>query len=198
MSARLSSPALGPAGTAATRAPEIAWRVAFAATAALPLVLIYSRAIGDGLLSLVAVLFLAVRFRAPAAGETRFGWARTPWTALALVFWAWQIFTSLLSGGGHAIVESLVLVRLFVFIAAMECWVLATPTARRWFARAVALTALWVLVECWQQVLTGTNIFGDPRWVAGEVTGPFWAPRAGSTWQMLALPAFLPAIAWAL
>ena len=202
MSAPLSPPALGravaPAGTGATRAPEIAWRVAFAATAALPLVLIYSRAIGDGLLSLVAVLFLAVRLRTPTLAETRFGWARTPWTALALVFWAWQIVTSLHAGSAHAIVESLVLVRLFVFIAAMEFWVLATPAARRWFARALALTALWVLAECWQQILTGTNMFGDPRWVAGEVTGPFWAPRAGSTWQMLALPAFLPAIAWAL
>ncbi len=88
--------------------------------------------------------------------------------------------------------EALVLVRLFVFVAALENWVLAEAQARRLMGRVILVVALWVAIQCWEQYLTGTNIFGYPRWGDGSLTGPVVEPRAGATFVYLAFPAFLP------
>ncbi|MDE2583636.1 MAG: O-antigen ligase family protein [Rhodospirillales bacterium] len=199
----MTEPEAGAAAGTAGRLPRmgrllrdepLARRIAFGATLLLPPVLLATRAGSDALLSLVAILFLATRF-APASVGVRWSWTLRPWHALALLFWAWQVAVSVAVGDGHQIVESLVLLRLFVFLAALEGWVLAEPSARRWLGWVVLATALWVGVECWQQYLTGTNMFGDPRWGDGALTGPIYAPRAGPTFVLLAFPAFLPVLA---
>lgn len=169
-------------------------RIALGATLALPPVLLVGRAAGDALLSLVAILFLASRF-APALRGARWSWAAWPWQALALLFWGWQLGVSIARGDGHQIAEAIVVLRLFVFVAALEAWVLDDAAARRWFYWVMLATALWVGVECWQQYLTGTNLFGESRWDDGSLTGPLHGPRAGPTFVLLALPAFLPVLA---
>ena len=174
---------------------RLTWRVAFAATLALGPALLAGRAIADLLISLTGLLFLASRF-APRAGGPRvaWSWAGRPWHALALAFWVWQIATSIARGDGHQIIESVVLIRLFVFLAALEFWVLDSAFARRWFGWVVFATALWVGIECWQQYLTGFNAFHEPRWGDGSLTGPIRKPRAGETFVLLAFPAFLPVL----
>ncbi len=169
-------------------------RIALGAVLALPPVLLVGRTPADVLLSLVALLFLVSRV-VTATGAARWSWALRPWHALALLLWAWQLGVSVALGNGHQIVEAAVLIRLFVFIAALEAWVLADPRARRWLGWVVLATALWVGVECWQQYLTGTNVFGVPRWADGSLTGPMHDPRAGPTFLLLAFPAFLPVLA---
>ncbi|MDE2007478.1 MAG: O-antigen ligase family protein [Rhodospirillales bacterium] len=172
------------------RLDRLAWRVAFGSSLALAPMLLMSRALSDALISLTGVLFLALCF----GPRGDWGWARRPWHALGLAFWVWQIATSILRGDGHQIIESVVLIRIFVFLAALEVWVLRDAQARRWFGYAVLATALWVGIEIWQQYLTGHNIFHEPPWGDGSLTGPIRKPRAGETFALLAFPAFLPVV----
>jgi O-antigen ligase len=58
----------------------------------------------------------------------------------------------------------------------------------------VAAVAAWVALESWQQELFGSNIFGYVRNSTGALTGPFYRPRAGATFQMTFLPGLLPLV----
>jgi O-antigen ligase len=113
---------------------------------------------------------------------------------LALVFWAWMVLCSAASLSVSGFVQSLALVRFFVFIAALESWVLAERRSKLWLHAAVILAALWVAGECWQQYLLGTNLYGEPRFGDGALTGPFTRPRAGPVYLQLFFPAVLPAL----
>jgi O-antigen ligase len=161
--------------------------LAVGATLLLPVVLPYSRAIGDALLSLIAVLFLARSWTHPD-----WGWLRTPWTRLALLLWAWMLICTLASGTVRPIEQALLVLRFFVFAAALENWVLADPVTRRRLWYVVLAVALWIVVECWQQYLFGVNIFGYGRFADGALTGPFPGPTAGATFLMVFFPALLP------
>ena len=100
-------------------------QAALGAVLLLPILALYSRSLGDALLSLVALLFLG-----ECVAIRNWRWIVAPWTALALAFWAWQLGVSIALGDGHQILEALVLVRLFAFVAALENWVLADTQAR--------------------------------------------------------------------
>ena len=156
---------------------------AVAMTLLLPLFLFYGRAVADALLSGVALLFLA---RCLLAGA--WGWTRRPWVWLAAAFWLLTLAASLAEGSTHSALEALVLVRLPLFCAALESWVLEGARERRWLGWVATALALWIVLECWQQHLFGTNVLGDPRWSDGALTGPFTKPRAGGVLLMLAFP----------
>ena len=162
-------------------------RTAMAATLLLPLALLYTRAIGDVLLSLVGVLFLV---RVALRGDAT--WLRATHTRLALAFWLWMVICTLAGGNGQAIGQALASIRLFLFAIALEHWVLESQPHRRALELVILAAATWVVVETWQQYVFGTNMFGWPRWGSGVLTGPFGGPRAGQTLQALYFPAFLP------
>lgn len=161
--------------------PEAALRGgAVAMTLLLPVFLFYGRAIADMLLSGVALLFLA---RSLLAADWR--WMRRPWMWLAAALWLLTLAASVSAGSTHSALEALVLVRLPLFCAALEGWVLAEPRERRWLGWVIAGLAAWLALECWQQYLLGQNIMGDPRWGDGALTGPFTKPRAGGTFLVM-------------
>jgi O-antigen ligase len=165
------------------------WLVSLAmgATMLLPVALLYARAIGDGVLTLIAALFLAGHW---AGGDWH--WLRTKWTRLALLFWGWMLLCTVVSGNWPAIGQALASLRFFLFAAALENMVLADVVARRRLWYVVLAAALWILVEVWQQYLLGVNVFGYPRWADGALTGPFRGPTAGSAYLSVFFPAFLP------
>lgn len=166
------------------------WWVRSAATSGvllLPAALMYSRAIGDGALSVIAALFLV------NSGINRsWDWLNAPWTRLMLVFWVWLMFCSWSMGASDSLTQAAVSGRFFLFTAALENWVLAESVTRRrlWFV--ILGCALWIMIECWQQYLFGVNQIGWPRFGDGALTGPFRGPTAGSTYLLLFFPAFLP------
>lgn len=170
-----------------------ALQVASAATLALPVALLYARAIADILLSLTAFLFL---LRCVWTGDWEF--LRRPWLRLALLLWAWLAACTLVLGSMHAVLEAFAVGRLVLFAAALEGWVLAEAATRRRLLWVIGLTAAWIAVECWQQYLLGYNLAGDPRWADGALTGPFRKPRAGGTFLVLLFPAVLPVLAYLL
>lgn len=163
-------------------------RVAFCACLALPVALLHARAVAEMLIGTVDLLFLA---RCVAAREWR--WVRQPFVAAAGAWWLWMVVCSALGTGG--LVLALVVVRLPLLAVAVGDWVLAGAAARRravWWMLAAA--AAWLAVECWEQVLTGTNLFGQGRYIAGELTGPFRKPRAGPALILIFFPVLVPAV----
>jgi O-antigen ligase len=168
------------------------FRLALAATLLSPVALLYTRATGDALLSLVAVLYVA------RAGILRdWSWLNTAHARLALAFCLWLVVCTLVMGTHRAIGEALAAARLFLFVAALENWVLARQDQRRRLWLVILAVAVWIVLESWEQYALGTNIFGYKRWGSGVLTGPFSEPRAGGTLQAIYLTAFLPlAIYW--
>lgn len=165
--------------------------VAVAMTVMLPFFLLRGRAISDGFMSCIAVLFLLHCLRARDRG-----WWRG-WPVFALAFWGLAILSSVMHGTAHAVAEALVLGRFLLFCVALDRWVLRDDATRRWLGAAVTLAALWLVVECWQQYLLGTNLFGYPRWIDGALTGPFYKPRAGAALLMVVFPGLMVfAVRW--
>lgn len=160
---------------------------ATAATLLMPFVLPYTRAVADGLLAIVVVLFLA---RCWSTADWR--WLRTPWTRLALLFWVWMLVCTLIAGLPKPIEQAVLALRFFLFVPALENWVLRDPRTRQRLWYAVLAVAIWIAVESWQQSILGVNLFGAPRWPDGALTGPFPGPTAGPTYLWVFFPAFLP------
>lgn len=158
--------------------------VALSATLLLPPVMQYTRAVGDALLVVVCLLFLITR------RDWRF--VRRPETALALAFWIWMVACTMLSAGVGPIVQALAGARFFVFVVALQEWVLRPERSRQWLWYSVLGSATWTVVECWQQYLFGVNFAGYPRWLDGSLTGPYWGPTAGPMLIKVFFPAFLP------
>ena len=164
------------------------FRVALVATLLLPPVLLYTRAVGDALLSLVAILFLA---RSCILRDWR--WLNTdacpPRAAILAV-----------AGGVHAARRHTPGTRRSSRSFAgcfcsrppwrVGCWLITSSGGN--FAIVVLAVGVWTVVETWQQYLLGANLFGYPRWGCCILTGPMTGPRDGATLQMLYLPAFLP------
>ena len=172
-------------------------QIALAAALLVPLGLLHAFVLAEICIAVVDVLFLAECVR-----RRDFGWLRQSWVRIGLLWWGWLLFCSAplpLPGFGSAgwalgFLQALVIIRLLLFTAALQSWVLTTPEARRAFWWALALCAAWIGLESWQQYLTGRNIFGDPRWGDGALTGPFWKPRAGAAYAHLLYPALLPPV----
>lgn len=153
----------------------------------LPVALMYARAFGDAVISIIAVLFLV------HAGMMRsWDWLRTPWTRLMLVFWAWMMVCTAWTGTPQAMGQAVASVRFFVLVLALENWALTDSGTRRRLWYVVLACAVWILVECWQQYLFGVNEIGWPRFGDGALTGPFRGPTAGGTFLLVFFPAFLP------
>jgi O-antigen ligase len=162
------------------------------AVALLPPALLYTRAGADALLSLVGALFV---LRSALARD--WAWTREAWVRVAAALWLWLLAVTLAEGNAKAVNQAVVLLRLPLFVAACAAWALAEPAARRWIAGSFAVCAGWLVLECWQQLLFGANLFGHPRDADGALTGPFLKPRAGPVFLALFFPAVLPpAVRW--
>jgi O-antigen ligase len=162
-------------------------RAALAATLLLPLTLLYTRAVGDILISVVAIEFLLIQL---VRGDR--AWTRQSWVMLSALFLLWQVICTAIAGTTHALVEALAVVRLFMFTAALEHWVLLYRRERQQLRHVIMAIAAWIGIESWHQYLLGTNVFGVPRWGGDMLTGPLMGPRAGGTLQMVFFPAVLP------
>jgi O-antigen ligase len=163
--------------------------MAVAATLLLPVFLLYARALADIMVTGTALLFLV-----HSAMARDWAWMRRRWLWCALAFWLLQLGASIVTGPLHSVLQALAVIRLFLFVAALEAWVLADAPSRRGLSVVCAALAAWVALEVWQQYVTGTNFLGYTRWSDGALTGPFEKPRAGAIFVFLMVPAVFPMI----
>ena len=162
-----------------------------AAILLLPLALLTSRSLTEILIGLTDALFLA----AVTAQRARPDLPRLL-VVTTLSWWAWLILASAIQwpvSGPHALTQAILAGRFFLLVAALT-HLLRTHPARDTLTLAVTAAAAWIALECWQQVLLGTDIFGWPRYPDGALTGPFQGPKAGPALILILFPALLPPV----
>lgn len=128
-------------------------------------------------------------------------WLRSTWVRVALVWWGWLTLCSVPipslgmgEGGWRSFLQAILTVRFIVLMAAMEFVVLRTASARRWLYGLVAASAAYIAAQCLFQFTFGRNTYGWPRFVDGELTGPFGTARAGPPLGRMLAPAMLPPV----
>ncbi len=173
------------------RAGVAAERAGLAACYALPLALLHARAVAEMLIAAIDILFL---LHVWAARDL--AWLRRPFAWAACAWWTWLVLCSALGTGG--LLLGTLAIRLPLLSIAMGEWLLPGGRGARhrhllWLVLAAALA--WIGLECWQQALTGHNLFGQPRWPDGALTGPFNKPRAGPAFILLFFPVLVPVAA---
>jgi O-antigen ligase len=182
--------------TPARRTPDtVIERVAVAAAMLLPVGFLYTRGGSEILIAIIDAMFLV-----HCTMHGRWSWLRNPWMLMASAWWGWVVLCSTLiaaagpGGDWHSWGQALLIGRFFVLVAALAEWLLKERAVRRAMAWMVAACAAWIVVQSWQQYLLGTNIFGEPRWGDGALTGPFNRPRAGPALVLILFPAMLPPV----
>jgi O-antigen ligase len=145
-----------------------------------------------------AIAIIGVAFLLRCALLRDWGWARRGWFPLAMVWWLWLVFCSLPGigrSGLPSLMQGIVVVRYLVLAAALEHHVLRDRTTRVWLWRVIAACAAYIALQAVLQAVTGHNLYGNGRWVDGELTGPFYKPRAAAPLSRLLFPALLPPVA---
>jgi hypothetical protein len=169
-------------------------RVALVAMLLVTPALLNTRALADILFSSTALLFLI-----DCARARRWGWLRQGWVPFAGAWWIWEMICSLplpppFYGSWPSLLQALVMVRFFVFAAALEHWLLREPCPRLWLRWVVQAVAAYIGIQCLFQWATGRDFYGFGRWADGELTGPFYKPRAGPELVRILFPALLPPV----
>lgn len=159
-------------------------RLGWVACLALPLALLHARALAEILIVAIDLLFLAHVWAVRDLSWMRHGFSRA-----AMAWWGWVALCSLL---GHGLPLGLAAVRLPLLAVAIGWW-LADGARTRLLWALLAACFVWIGLECWQQYLTGHNMFGHARWGDGALTGPFNKPRAGPAFILLFFPVVVPA-----
>ncbi len=140
--------------------------------------MLHAYALAEALIALIGLAFLT-----RSALLADWSWLRRTWVRIALAWWAWVIICSLPGigeGGTNSLVQSLLVGRYLILVAALEHQVLANPAARRWLWAVLAACAAWIGLSALIQFTFGRNLGGWPRWGDGELTGPFQKPRAAA------------------
>ncbi|MFT9455552.1 MAG: O-antigen ligase domain-containing protein [Komagataeibacter saccharivorans] len=153
----------------------------------MPLLLLYALAPAEVVMTVVAVLFVVHCLLC-----RDWGWLRQAWVVVAALLCGDIVVASGVMGGIHAGVQALCFARYFLFVAALQVWILPDARTRRMLEQAYAAVAMWLVAGCWQQYLCGRNFMGYGRWADGALLGPLWAPRAGHALVMTALPTLFP------
>ena len=83
------------------------------------------------------------------------------------------------------------MIRLPLFAKALEEWMLTGPKRQMSIQFSIAIAGVWIVSQCWEQYLTGSNLMGYPRWLDGALTGPFHGPRAGPALMLTFFPGLL-------
>ena len=182
---------------AATR-PGVVDRGMVLLALACPLFLLHGRGIAEAVIDLIAAGFL---WRSMANRDWE--WLRRGWVRCALVWWAWLVVCSLPigslgMGGWPALLQAVAVLRLLLFVAALQHVVLAGPGPRRRLRWILAAACLYLLAQMLLQAVTGVNLFGVHRFADGTLTGPYDKPRAAAPLSRLLLPVMLVAAAWSL
>jgi hypothetical protein len=156
--------------------------------------LLNARALADVLFSVTAILFL---IHCARAGYWR--WLRQGWVPFAAAWWVWELVCSLplpppFYGSWPNFAQAAAMVRFFVFAAALEHWLLRDPRPRLWLRWVVQAVAAYIGIQCLYQYATGRDFYGFGRWADGELTGPFYKPRAGPELVRILFPAVLPPV----
>lgn len=166
------------------------------ATLLCPIFLVHGRGLAEAMIDITAVAFL---LRSTLVRD--WNWLRQGWVCIGLSWWLWLVFCSLPigglgQGGRDAFPQALMTLRFLVFPAALQNWTLCRPRHRLVMGWLIAASFTYIAGQFLLQAVVGVNLFGDPRFHDGTLTGPYDKPRAAAPLSRLLFPVLLPAAAW--
>lgn len=184
------------------------WRTRFArglettgrvATLMLPVFLVHFRGVAEALLDVLGGAFL---LRSIQTGQ--WAWTRCAFVLPAFAWWGWIVVCSiphihaLTPEAIGAFIQAIVAIRFPLAAFALAFWTLRNPSTRSWLRRIIVVSVAYIGAQLLLQAVSGHNLFGNPRFVDGSLTGPYDKPRAAAPFSRLALPVALWLGAWLL
>ncbi|MCP1249613.1 O-antigen ligase family protein [Gluconobacter oxydans] len=167
-------------------------RLGALATLLLPLFLVHWRGIAEGCLDGLAVGFLL-----RTALTRDWSWCRQGFVWPTLVWWGWLVLCSLPrqmpvpAEATASLTQALLAIRFPLAAFALAFWTLQESWTRTWCRRLVIACVLYLGGQMLLQAVTGHNLFGNPRFGDGTLTGPYDKPRVSAPFALLGLPAAL-------
>ncbi|MBE7211873.1 MAG: O-antigen ligase family protein [Gluconacetobacter diazotrophicus] len=160
-----------------------------------PVFLLHGRGIAEACVDVAAIGFLG---RSAVAGAWE--WLRIGWVRVAALWWGWLLLCSLPvgplgAGGWPAFGQAFATVRFLVFVAALQCVALFGERERSWMRGLLCAAVLYIAGQMGLQAIIGRNLWGQPRFHDGTLTGPYGKPRAAAPLSRLLLPVVLRAAA---
>ena len=177
------------AGLARGDIAEAGWitaldRLARGLLVALPILFIVGRAPAEIAFSLIAVLFLA-----RSGLGLGWGWLKTPWVVVALVFWCYLLMASALAiSPADSYGRALPFVRFVLFAAALQHWLLTDSGTLRTFLQTLAAAVAFVVIDCLYQYAMGVDLLGKTAEGDFRLSGPFNNDVAGTFLAKVSLP----------
>ncbi len=171
-------------------------RICIGAALLCPLFLTHGRGLAEACIDTAAILFL---LRSVVSGG--WFWLRTPWVGMAALWWVWLCICSMPfgpfgAGGWPGLFQALMTVRFLVFAACLQHVALRDDRVRRAMRWIVVACCLYIAAQMLIQAVLGFNLFGDPRFGDGTLTGPYDKPRAAAPLSRLLLPVMLAGSVW--
>jgi O-antigen ligase len=171
-------------------------RLGLSATLLCPIFLVHGRGVAEAMIDITAVAFLC-----HSALSRDWAWMRQGWVRIAALWWLWLVICSLPvaglgQGGRGSFFQALLTLRFLVFPAALQNWTLRRKLHRRVMGWIVGACFAYIAGQLVLQAVIGVNLFGDPRFHDGTLTGPYDKPRAAAPLSRLLFPTLLPAAAW--
>ncbi len=169
-------------------------RVALVSTLITPLLLMHAHGFAEASFGLAGLCFL---LRSAATGD--WAWLRTPWVAIALVWWGWTLFCSLPipslglgDGGRNSLIQGVLAIRFPLFSAALAFAVLRPDQERRRMFAIIAASTIYVTIHLVFQFAFGVNLYGQPKAWDTLLTGPFGTARAAPLMARILPPVLIP------
>lgn len=143
----------------------------------LPALLLFSRAIADVTVVLVAIAFLIFSFK-----KCDWDWVKLPWFLAFLLFNAYLLFVNLplSSDSSESLKYVLTFIRWPLFAIALSYWVLNDAKKRQRFLISLLLTMLFIIADTLWQHFFDVDWFGIERFSDTRLTGPFRSPIPGT------------------
>ena len=165
---------------------KLLYQIQCGLTILFPLMICTGRSLPDIFVSGGAVLFVLFSIL------TRdWGWCRTPWFKILLLFWAYSVLRSLFTPDiSAALHTSLPWGRYIIFAAMLSHLTLQNPIVRKWLVRCLIAACAFFIFDIFLQSYRGTDLFGRPTH-GTRLTGPFRMPRVGITLVWILFPALI-------
>ena len=155
---------------------------------ALPLSLLFSKALADGFVICISLLYIAFLSK----DTQRRAFLKQPINLALLTLWAWFIFSSLFAFHSvqDAFLQSLAYLRFPLFFFACTQWLLIDSARIRTVCICTCATVFLGASDAFFQFLTGHSTLGNPIFSGGRLTSFLKRPDIGIYLAKLSFPVF--------
>lgn len=154
-------------------------------TSLIPLLLLFSRAIADGVLTLVGILFLV-----QSVQNRHYDWTKQPAFFILFGLWIWFIIGSIFAyhNVSASLGVSFVYVRFLLFFFACTSWLLTDVDSLKLVIKIITITLVIAALDTLFQFMTGSPSIGENNKFGERLTSFLSRPNIGIYLAKLIFP----------